>query len=203
MEARSRKAEQSETTRADLIRAARDLFGERGYGGVATEEIVAAARVTRGALYHHFRDKRDLFRAVFLDADRAMMQGVAEKALAEEDAWERLRVGTAAFLDACLDRSVQRIVFVDAPAVLGFEEWHSSEPADSARGLMAFALQGAADAGLLRAGNVWVFANLVLGAMNEAGMLIANSDDPQGSRAQVGEALAELLEGLRAEPERG
>src|SRR5215207_1413416 len=113
---RTRRAEQAEGTRAALIGAGRELFAERGYAGVATEEIVAAARVTRGALYYHFEDKRDLFRAVFAEVDRELVEGVAQVALAVEDPWERLIAGFDAFLDACIDPALQRIVFLDAPS---------------------------------------------------------------------------------------
>src|SRR3954464_5320640 len=94
---RTRRAEQSEATRGALVAAARDLFSEHGYGAVGTEQIVAAARLTRGALYYHFEDKRDLFRAVFAVVDGELVQGIAEKALAEEDPWRRLVVGCETF----------------------------------------------------------------------------------------------------------
>src|SRR5829696_9933238 len=96
---KTRRAEQAEGTRAALIEAARPLFAERGYADVATEEIVAAARVTRGALYYHFEDKRDLFRAVYAEVDRELIEGVAQVALAVEDPWERLIAGFDEFLD--------------------------------------------------------------------------------------------------------
>jgi AcrR family transcriptional regulator len=195
---RTRRAELAEATRGALIAAARPLFAERGYADVATEQIVAAARVTRGALYYHFEDKRDLFRAVFAEADRDLVQGIAERALAEEDPWQRLVVGCEAFLDACVDPSMQRIVFLDAPSVLGWREWHELGEAASALSVIEVGLQAAVDAGVLRIDNVPVFAHLVLGALNEAGMFIAHSDDTAAARRQTGEALMQFLEGMRA-----
>src|SRR3954454_5770636 len=97
---KTRRAEQAEGTRAALIEAAPPLFSERGYAGVATEEIVAAARVTRGALYYHFEDKRDLFRAVYAEVDRELVEGVAQVAFDESDPWRQLIAGCDAFLDA-------------------------------------------------------------------------------------------------------
>ncbi|MEA2480167.1 MAG: hypothetical protein QOJ07_2089 [Thermoleophilaceae bacterium] len=194
---RTRRDEQRENTRSALIAAARPLFAERGYGAVGTEQIVAAARLTRGALYYHFEDKRDLFRAVFEVTDRELVEGVARSALAEEDPWQRLVVGCEAFLDACLDPSLRRIVFLDAPSVLGWREWHELGEAASALGLIEFGLQGAADAGLVQIDNVAVFAHLVLGALNEAGMFIAHADDPAEARREAGRALLQLLAGLR------
>ncbi len=195
---RTRRAEQAEGTRAALIEAARPLFAERGYAAVATEEIVAAARVTRGALYYHFEDKRDLFRAVYAEVDRELVEGIARVAVAEADPWQRLIAGCDAFLDACVDPALQRIVFLDAPSVLGWREWHEAAEAASALGVVEFGLQGAAEAGFVRIGNVSVFAHLVLGALNEAGMFIAHADDPRAARDDVGRAVRELLEGMRA-----
>ena len=195
---KTRRAEQAEGTRAALIEAARPLFSERGYAGVATEEIVAAARVTRGALYYHFEDKRDLFRAVYAEVDRELVEGIARVALEESDPWQRLIAGCDAFLDACIDPALQRIVFLDAPSVLGWREWHEAAEAASALGVVELGLQAAAEAGLVRIGNVPVFAHLVLGALNEAGMFIAHSDDPRRARDDVGAAMRELLDGMRS-----
>jgi AcrR family transcriptional regulator len=198
---RTRRAEQAEGTRTALVEAARPLFSERGYAGVGTEEIVAAARVTRGALYYHFEDKRDLFRAVYAEVERELVEGVARVALEQTDPWQRLIAGCDAFLDACIDPALQRIVFLDAPSVLGWREWHEAAEAASALGVVEFGLQEAAEAGLVRIGNVPVFAHLVLGALNEAGMFIAHSDDPRRARDEVGAAVRELLDGMRVRGE--
>jgi AcrR family transcriptional regulator len=194
---KTRRAEQAEGTRAALVDAARRLFAERGFARVGTEEIVAAARLTRGALYYHFDDKRDLFRAVFAEVDRELVEGIAAVALTEEDPWQRLVAGCEAFLDACVDPATQRIVFLDAPSVLGWREWTEAGEAASALGVIEVGLNAAAEAGVLRIDNVPVFAHLVLGALNEAGMFIAHADDPQAGRREVGASLIQLLEGLR------
>jgi len=195
---RTRRAEQAEGTRAALIDAARPLFSERGYAAVGTEEIVAAARVTRGALYYHFEDKRDLFRAVYAVVDRELIQGVAQVALQQEDPWLRLLAGCDAFLDACIDPALQRIVFLDAPSVLGWREWHEAAEEASALGVVEFALQSAADAGVIKLSNASVFAHLILGALNEAGLFIAHSEDQRQARDDVAVAMRELLEGMRS-----
>src|SRR5215203_4200872 len=93
MEGRSRKAEQSEATRAALVAAARELFAARGYAGVGTEEIVRRARVTRGALYHHFRDKEDLFRAVHEQFERELVESLGQRIAGIQDARELLATG--------------------------------------------------------------------------------------------------------------
>src|SRR4051812_36611799 len=119
------QSERTEATRGALIAAGRRLFGERGYAGVGTEEVVAAAGVTRGALYHHFRDKRDLFRAVFVAGEEQFMRGVAEAVVPVEGSYARLASALEATLDACTDPVVARISFLDGPGVLGVEEWRA------------------------------------------------------------------------------
>src|SRR6266566_4326676 len=105
---RTLKAEQAEATRAALIAAARALFAERGYAAVGTEEIVRAAGVTRGALYHHFAGKQELFQAVYESVEQQLVEQIAASALAgASDPLEALRAGAQAFLDACEDPAVQ------------------------------------------------------------------------------------------------
>src|SRR6516165_10537526 len=123
MPVKSRQAENSAATRAALVKVARKLFAERGYTEAATEEVVRRARVTRGALYHHFRDKQDLFRAVLHEEERKLAGTVTAAAATEPDPWRALKAGSEAFLDACLDPAVRQIVLIDAPAVLGWEDY--------------------------------------------------------------------------------
>jgi AcrR family transcriptional regulator len=199
MEARSRNVERSEATRVKLVRAARHLFARRGYAAVGTEQIVRRARVTRGALYHHFRDKRDLFRAVHEQIEAELARKIGEQ-IAEvgDDPVEVLHQGVRTFLDACTDPAIARIALVDAPSVLGWEEWRATEERYGL-GLVTFGLRAAMDAGALRVQPVKPLAHLLLGAMEEAGMVIANASDPQAARHEVEPALLGLLDGLRAE----
>ncbi|MGH2950711.1 MAG: TetR/AcrR family transcriptional regulator, partial [Solirubrobacterales bacterium] len=120
---RRTQAERSQATRAALIGAARELFADRGYAGVGTEEIVKGAGVTRGALYHHFGGKRDLLRAVYEQMESEFMERIAAAASPGAGALETMRAGAEMFLDHCLEPDVQRIVLLDAPAVLGWDEW--------------------------------------------------------------------------------
>lgn len=197
MDARARKAERGEATRAALMRAARELFTDRGYGGVGTEEIVRTARVTRGALYHHFADKRDLFRAVHEQIEGEVIAAIGERMAGTADAYELLVVGVRAYLDACTDSAVTRVTLVDAPSVLGWEQWREIDMRHGL-GLVVGGLQGGIDAGALRPQPVRPLAHLLLGAMGEAGMMIANAPEPGAARAEVEPALLGLLEGLRA-----
>src|ERR671919_3154419 len=118
-----RREAEARATRDALVQAALELFTERGYAGVGTEEIVARAKVTRGALYHHFRDKRDLFRAVHERVERELMERVAARMEGADGPWELMMTGMRSFLDACDEPAVKQIALTDAPAVLGWAEW--------------------------------------------------------------------------------
>jgi AcrR family transcriptional regulator len=191
------KAARAEATRAELIRVARGLFAERGYAGVGTEEIVRTADVTRGALYHHFRDKRDLFRAVHEQHEQELVERIGTAMGGIDDPFEVLLTGTRAFLDACMEPAVIQIALIDAPAVLGWEEWREID-ARYGLGLVTAGLQGAMDAGILRRRDIRPLAHLLLAALMEAAMLIAHADDPVAERRAVESPLVSLLEGLRA-----
>jgi AcrR family transcriptional regulator len=179
------------------VQAGLELFAERGYAEVGTEEIVARARVTRGALYHHFADKRDLFRAVHERVERELVERIAARIGGIEDPWELMVAGTRAFLDACDDPAVKRIALTDAPAVLGWEEWREVD-ARYGLGLTRAALAGAIEAGALRDLPLEPTAHLLVAALAEAAFFVANAEDPAAAREQVEAALLELLEGLRA-----
>jgi AcrR family transcriptional regulator len=191
------REEQAAATRAELLRVARELFAARGYADVGTEEIVRAAHVTRGALYHHFADKRDLFRAVHEQIADELLATIVARTSGSADAWEALTSGVRAFLDACTDPAVIRISHLDAPAVLGWTEWREID-AQHWLGLVTAGLREAMDAGLLRRQEVRPLAHMLLGAMVEASMLIASAEDPAAARREVEAPLLALLEGLRA-----
>ena len=194
--ARRTKAEQGEATRATLVRVARELFARKGYADTSIDDITRRAKVTRGALYHHFADKRELFKAVFEDVEREVVESIVAKVAAEEDAERRLKVGLNAFLDACMGRDVQRIVLLDAVSVLGWETWHEIDAA-YALGATRAAIEMAMADGVLRRQDPEPLSHLMLGAMNEAGLAIARSDDVEGARRRFGEALEQWVDGLR------
>jgi len=197
MNVKRTQAERTEATRGALMAAARELFAERGYAGVSTEEIVQRADVTRGALYHHFRGKDDLFRAVFEQIERELAEKIAAVALeGGGDAYEALRAGGQLFLDLCGERDIQRIALLDAPAVLGWEEWREID-ARYGLGLIEAGLAQAMESGALPRQPVKPLAHMLLGALTEAAMLIATAEEPAVVRAEVGESVDRLLEGLR------
>jgi AcrR family transcriptional regulator len=121
------KSEQSEATRRALLAAARSLFSSRGFADTSTEEIVSGAGVTRGTLYHHFRAKTALFRAVVLEMEEEVTASVASAAMESGGVWERLIAATERFLDLCMDEAVRRVLLTEAPAVLGIAEWREIE----------------------------------------------------------------------------
>jgi AcrR family transcriptional regulator len=194
----SAKAAQSEATRAALIATARGLFAERGYAGVGTEEIVRAAGVTRGALYHHFAGKKELFEAVYEDVERQLVEQIAASAISSaNDPLEALHAGAQAFLDACEDPAVQRIALVDAPSVLGWEQWREIG-LRYGFGLVRATVEAAMDAGLIDRQPVDALSHLLLGAIDEGAMLIARADDAGTTREEVGATVKRLLDALPA-----
>lgn len=197
VEGATRQADRSEATRRALVAAARELFAARGYAAVGTEEVVRSAGVTRGALYHHFDDKRDLFRAVYEAVEEDLVGSIGEAMGSAHDPWTLLVTGVRRWLEACADPAVMRISLIDAPAVLGWQEWREIS-ARYGLELVALGLEGAMEAGVLRRQPVKPLAHLLLGAMSEAGMVVAAAGGDRAAREEVEEALLALMEGLRA-----
>jgi AcrR family transcriptional regulator len=189
-------AERAEETRALLISVARELFGGRGYAGVSTEEIVRTAEVTRGALYHHFNGKKELFKAVYEEIERQNLERIGAVAMGESDPWRQQLAAVGAFLDACREPYVRQIALIDAPSVLGWEEWHEVEQRYGL-GLIQAGLQLLIQAGVIADQPVEPLSHLILGALTEAGMVIAQAEDQDRARQEVGAAVERLLEGLR------
>jgi len=195
----SRKAEQSDATRSTLLSVARGLFTEHGYATTSTNEIADRAGVTRGALYHHFAAKDDLFRAVFEQLEAEIAEQVARAALAGSDPLEQLRLGCRAFLDACLDPAVQRIVLLEGPGVLGWDTWQEIEERYG-YGLVATGVGAAISAGAFEQQPVEPLAHVLFGALAQAGLVVARADDPGAARTQMEAATDRLLDGLRLPP---
>src|SRR5271169_4236751 len=167
MTVKSRKLEQSMATRAALIKTARRLFARLGYAKTDIETVARRTRVTRGALYHHFKDKQDLFSAVFDLEEQKLAQIIGEAAVSRTNTWEGMLAGCNAFLDACLDPAVQRIVLIDALAVLGWERWREIDTKYNLRLVMA-ALQAAMDQGIIAQAPTDSLAHMLMGALTEA-----------------------------------
>ena len=196
-----RRAEHAADTREALIGAARRLFAAHGFDGTGTEQIVAEARVTRGALYHHFRDKADLFRAVMAEAAAEVAQRLIDEQLAAdaESPLAEIRDGVSAFLDVCVGGDFQRIVLVDGPRVLGSDAWE--ELVDRyGRGILEEWLARAAETGDLDTVPMGALARLLIAMLTEASLAIARAGNPAATRADLGAVLDRMLIGLRPPP---
>jgi AcrR family transcriptional regulator len=195
--AKNKQVLRSEATRQRLVAVARTMFAERGYAGVGTEQIVQAAGVTRGALYHQFRDKADLFAAVAETAQAEVAQRINSGAESDGpvDAMTALYAGVRRFLEACADPAVERILLLDGPAVLGWQAWR--DLADRyGLGLLQHGLQVAMDAGAITPQPVQPLAHVLIGALDECALYIARAGDPAASRQQCNAILQQLLGGL-------
>jgi AcrR family transcriptional regulator len=197
MNVKRTQAERTEATRDALIEAARALFAKRGYAAVGTEEIVRSAGVTRGALYHHFDGKRDLFEAVYERIEAELAQRIASGALGSgaTEPLEAMRAGAEMFLRAATEPEAQRIVLLDGPSVLGWDRWREIA-AEHGLGLIEATLRAAIEAGAIAEQPVRPLAHVLMGALDEAAMLVARAEDPERTRAEVGRTLDALLAGL-------
>jgi AcrR family transcriptional regulator len=196
---RRTQAERSAETREALVAAARPLFAAHGFSEVALEAIVRSAGVTRGALYHHFADKTELFATVFeqVEAEVAARMGEAIAATGETDPIEVMRLGAAFWLDACSDPEIQRIALVDAPAVLGWTRWTEIGNRYNI-GLVRTLLSSAIESGRIPPQPVDATALTMLGAMREATLYVARADDHDTARREAGAVIDRLIRALTA-----
>lgn len=196
---RRTQAERSAETREALVAAARPLFAANGFSEVALEAIVRSAGVTRGALYHHFADKSELFATVFerVEAEVAARMAEAIAAAGETDAIEVMRLGAAFWLDACSDPEIQRIALVDAPAVLGWTRWTEIGNRYNV-GLVRALLASAVETGRIPPQPIEATALTMLGAMREATLYVARADDRDTARREAGAVIDRLIRALTA-----
>jgi AcrR family transcriptional regulator len=185
--------ERTEATTTSLLAAARELFAEDGYAATSLDAVVAKAGVTKGALYHHFGGKREMFAAVFA-AEQVRLSGAIVAAYQRrKDPWEAFEAGCAAFIEACQEPGVQRIALLDAPPALGWETIRRLE-SGSLR-MMERGIERAIEAGSIEARPVRPLAHLLFGAVCEIAMVIARAPDPD---AALTDGLAELHRMLRS-----
>jgi AcrR family transcriptional regulator len=194
---RRTQAERTAATRGALVAAARSLFAAHGYADVGTERVAQAAGVTRGALYHQFADKADLFAAVLeaveVDLSARLIEVVA--AAPAGDAAAMLAAGADAWLDASADSEVQRIVLLDGPAVLGWERWREVGLRHGV-GLVTALLTELMDAGGIPRQPVAPLAHVLIGALDEAALYVARADDPERARAEAGAVVRRIVGSL-------
>jgi AcrR family transcriptional regulator len=192
----NKKAESAAQTRQTLERAARELFERRGFADVSAEEIVAVAGVTRGALYHHYAGKEGLFEAVAEAAMRRLHENVAHAAgAAGADPLAAIRLGIGRFLELATAPRLQRVLFIDAPTVLGWRRWREMD-ARYGLGMLLVGLEQAQASGQIRKQDTRLLAHIVLSALIETAMLVAHAPAKAIARAEAEDMLLRLLAGL-------
>lgn len=191
-----RRHDYSSSTRKALVDNATALFTERGYAGTSLDEVVAAARVTKGALYHHYGGKLALFEHVVERAQKEASKKIARRIKSARDPWDRAEVGLAAFLEICQEPTYRRIVMQEAPVALGPERWQEVERAST------FGLIEQVVADLFKQVDVEqrlvdTFTVIFYGALRAAGVFVADSEDPEGASSDVETVIGSVLLGLR------
>ena len=189
--------ERSEATTARLVAAARELFATHGYAATLLDDVVVAAGVTKGALYHHFAGKRELFEAVFAAEQERLAVTAGRAAARRRDPWAGLWEGCRAYLEASLEPGVQRITLLDGPSVLGWDRLRELEDAYTVAPMRA-ALERAVAEGLISKRPIEPLVQMLNGAICEAAMLIARSENQRSASKQVMREIRLWLDALRA-----
>jgi AcrR family transcriptional regulator len=188
-----------EATREQLLEAARRLFGERGYEATSIEAVLDSAGVARGALYHHFDSKADLFDAVAVRVFVEIAEETADAARAHDEPLQRLRAGSHAWLQMALDPAVQRIALVDPPTVLGWSRWRALDEQYTLGGLRS-GFRRLAGEGRIPRGQDELLAHLLLAALNEAALFIGSASDQPAALTSARAAVDTLLDRLAGGP---
>ena len=193
------RSQHVEATRRAVLDAARSSFARKGYAQTSVDEIAAAARVTKGAVYHHFAGKEALFRAVHDEVEAEALARVASAGVPEGAPIDQIVAQVNAYLDAALDQEIQRITLIDGPAVLGLG---LDVPADQQPGHVALRLfiATAIEHGQIAELDPDVLARLIGGLALQGGLLIARASDPDVTRTALGQALGAMLRGLAPKP---
>jgi AcrR family transcriptional regulator len=199
MEVKDARIAQGEATQKMLRDEARKLFAQKGYSGANTGELVQRAKVTKGALYHHFANKRDLYLAVVEDMERELVEHIEAAAAAAPDPWMRLEAMCRAYLDACRDPHLTRVLVLEAPVVLGWKTWCNLEQryevAAFSRCLEQAGAAGFGQTALPESRET--LAQVILGALTTGARVIATAADPDAARKEVEKTIERLLVGLR------
>jgi AcrR family transcriptional regulator len=195
--ARRTQAQRTAATRAQLLAAARKLFAAKGFSEVSTQAIVAAAGVTRGALYHQFADKTELFAAVHEEVEAELVVDVAAGIAEQEPSGQlaAMRAGARVFLDRCAAPDVQRIVLIDAPSVLGWERWREVGVRYGLGIIEAMLAQAVAD-GAIPDQPLRATAHVLLSALDEAALYVARAEDPERARVEMYAVCDRVIAGI-------
>lgn len=196
-ERRRTQAERSETTTEELIAAARRLFAAKGFPGTSIQDIVDEAGVTRGAMYHHFSGKDDVFEAVFAREQESLGRLVRDAAMRKKGVWPQLKAGCDEFLNAMLDPETQQILMIDGPAVLGPARVQERDECESVQ-LLTNVVEKAMAQGALRKRPVMPVVQLLYGALCQAAMVIARSENQDETTRQMRQEVRRLLDAIES-----
>ncbi len=198
----SRRQEYSASTKRALVDVASELFTKRGYAGTSLDEIVSGARVTKGALYHHFSGKQALFEAVFETVEAEATAAIRKAVRDHDDPWEKALSGLRAFLDVVQQPGYRRIVIQEGPAILGYERFREQEER-STFGIVQEIVSSVLESYDLEPSMVETFSRIFFGAMSAAGTAVSSADDSERASAEVETAIAFILGGLQQQAESG
>lgn len=189
------RSQHAEATRRAVLAGARSLFGTQGYAQTSVDQIAAAARVTKGAVYHHFANKVELFRAVYGEVEAEAQTRTAAAVDPAGSPIDQLVAGVNAYLDVALDEEIRRITLIDGPAVLGLEPEGPAEQQPGHVALRSFMASAIAHGDVVDL-DPNVLAHLVGGLALLGGLIIARAGDPETTRATLGRALEPMVKGL-------
>ncbi|CAM3262290.1 TetR/AcrR family transcriptional regulator [Nocardioides dubius] len=200
----SRRQQYSASTRRALVDAAARLFTEKGYAATSLDAIVSSARVTKGALYHHYSGKQALYEAVFEQVEQAAKKSISKAVAGTKDPWEKAQAALTAFLRAVQDPSYRRVVVQEGPAVLGYERYREQEE-HSSFAIVIDIVNNVLSAGTWELDEPMIdtFARIFHGALNAAGESVAADPDPEAASARVEAAIGFILAGLRSLVDQG
>jgi len=200
----SRRQQYSASTKRALVDVATKLFTEQGYAATSLDQIVAGARVTKGALYHHFGGKQALYEAAFEKIEADASARIRKALKRSRDPWEKAAIGLRAFLDVVQDPTYQRVVIQEGPAILGYERFREQEERssyglvnDMVRDVLGHSSYDLSDDMLD------TFSRIFFGAMSAAGESVSSSPDPKTAVAQVETAMTFIIAGLRTLADNG
>ncbi|MFD0589340.1 TetR/AcrR family transcriptional regulator [Paenibacillus sp. GCM10027627] len=196
MNSKLRRHDDAESTKKALVQRAQSLFAEVGYSKTSIDEIVRQEQLTKGALYYHFKDKKDLFEHVVDQLVAGMVARVSMAVDTETDPWERAQIAIETYLDGCLNAAYLHIVIMEAPAVLGWTIWRDKEK-QSIMGLSVMLIKELMDNGHIKQQNVDLLAFILFGAITEAAIGIAHSSDKLEAREQANDILKRIVLALK------
>lgn len=195
MDVKGRRDEYAEITRAAIVAAAIERFAAEGFARASIDAVAAAARVSKGAVYHHFKDKAELFEAAFVALEERLLERISTALVGLEDPWQLVSAGVETFLSECCEPDFPRIALQEAPAALGWDRWKQID-ALYFLGLITAGIDGLADAELIKIESAELTARIFLAAANEAGLVVATSHDPKAARSEMASLLMQFLRGL-------